>query len=97
MFSAKSSLSPFGLYVFDPYQFFSDPGQRNDQCPCENRCVYSATVQEFALHISLLSLLRHTMSLYIDAIIELLPQPSCTDRIARFVQVHLVKNLMPGQ
>ena len=36
MCSATASHSPFGLYVFDPYHFFPDPGPRNDQCPCAN-------------------------------------------------------------
>ena len=36
MCSATSYQSPFGLYVFDPHHFFSDPGPRNDQSPCAN-------------------------------------------------------------
>ena len=46
--------SPFGLYVFDPHHFYSDPGPRNDQCLGENRFAYCATVKEF----SFLSLLH---------------------------------------
>ena len=66
MCSATSSHSPFGLYVFDPYHFFSDPGPRNDHCPCGNIRAYPATVVDFATHISLFSLLPHEISLNID-------------------------------
>ena len=37
---------PFGLYVWVPYHFFSDPGPRNDQCPCANLLAYSGTIRE---------------------------------------------------
>ena len=32
--STTSSYSPFGAKTWIPYNFFSDPGPRNDQCPC---------------------------------------------------------------
>ena len=66
MCSTASSHSPFGLHVFDPYHFFSDPSPRNDQCPCANLFAYPATVLEFAIHNSLFSSSPHTMSLYTD-------------------------------
>ena len=66
MCSTTPSHSPLGLYVFDPYHFFSDPDLRNDQCPCENMIAYLATVVEFAIHHSVLSLSLHTMSSYIN-------------------------------
>ena len=66
MCSATSSHSPFGLHVYDPNHFFSDPSPRNDQCQCWNLFVYPATEKEFAIHNSLFSLFLHTMSLYID-------------------------------
>ena len=59
--SATSFHSPLGLYVFDPHHFFSDPGPRNDQCPCGNLFAYCATLMEFAMRTSVLcELLRFT-------------------------------------
>ena len=46
--------------------FLSDPGPRNDQCPCGNLRAYPATVKEFAIHKSLFSSLLQTMSLNTD-------------------------------
>ena len=63
MCSATSSHSPFGLYVCDPYHFFSDPGPRNDQRPCKNIFVYPATVLEVAMHNSLYSFVHHFLDL----------------------------------
>ena len=66
MASATRSHSPFGLYVWVPYHFFSDPGSRNDQCPCANLLACSATVFWIRNTQFFLSPFLHTMSLYID-------------------------------
>ena len=47
MSSATRSNSPFGLYMWVLYHFFSDPRPRNDQCPCANLLAYSAALKEF--------------------------------------------------
>ena len=35
-----SDTIPFGLHVWVPYHFFSDPGPRNEQCPCAYLLVF---------------------------------------------------------
>ena len=44
MCSATSSHPLFGLYLFDPHHFFSDPSPGNEQCPCGNLRAYPATI-----------------------------------------------------
>ena len=61
----RDSIS-FDLYVWVPYQFFSDPGPRNGQCPCVNLFVCSATMLEFVIHNSLFPFSLQTLSLYKD-------------------------------
>ena len=52
MLSAVLSQSPSSLWAWVPYRFFSDPGPRNDHCPCVNFRANSVTLRAFAIQFS---------------------------------------------
>ena len=75
------------------YHFFSSPGQRHDQCPCENPFAYSLTFSEFEIQIASFPVFVQSMSLNID--MEMIP----TVNFSRFnvplswIILDLLKNL----
>ena len=97
---ATRSHFPFGLYVWVPYHFFSDPGPRNDQCPCASLCAQSATIWEFATHISSCPFSHRTMSLYIGMKIVLPVSCSgslCISVIIFWISVRICNEVNPGK
>ena len=51
--SAVLSYSPSCLLTWVPHHSFSDPGPRNDHCPCVNLRAFSVTLRAFAIQFSL--------------------------------------------
>ena len=64
--ATRYPIFPFGLYVWVPYHFFSDPRPRNDQCPCANLLAFSFTIWKVAIHNASFPFSLLAMSLYID-------------------------------
>ena len=63
---AVESHSPLEGFEDPPYHFFSSPGPRNVQCPCENLFAYSLTSSEFEIQIPSFPFIVQTMSLNTD-------------------------------